>query len=175
MEQGYGIRLGVSLLPYDCGVTLPDWQRYTTPKFLEACHVRWVSTELQLELVAFLRVLPPRWARYAFHWSHGRMLRVDQMMVSSYHQAEDMYLANMAAMTPEAGAAIVHAMRRGSWVQQGGIPPIIRACCFAARDRGQTLAEISDLLGISPWHVRRAFAAPGQLPSSASKIFLATQ
>lgn len=146
-------------LPFDCGATLPLVQRYTDQRFralVRKVNAQQLPPELALELSAFLKLLPRKWAAYIFHWNPRRI------KLKGLPESLDMHYANMKALTPEHIVALLQAMREGGWDGKGGPADLILMAMLGFRERGLTNREIATAMGLTPMQVtyrmRRGFS-----------------
>jgi hypothetical protein len=137
---------------YDCGASLPTAQRYTDFRY------RRVAPRIRLdldqagavELVAILRVLPVRFARYAFHWKGAARERAESFLRNAdlVRLSEPYYRDNLARLSPETVGALINAMRDGGWKPSSGLPPVLRDALRALLARGMTQAQAGAVFGL---------------------------
>jgi DNA-directed RNA polymerase specialized sigma24 family protein len=144
----------LSCFRYDCGVSLPIGQRYTDWRYRRvAPHL--VRTRLDqveaVELVAILRILPLKYARFAFHWNTASLREAAKLLADEtmLRVSEPFYRANLSLLSAETSLALINAMRDGGWTPNYGLPEFLRMAVLDLRGRGWKHREVADFLGIS--------------------------
>ena len=141
----------ISLLPFDLGVTLPKVERYTDARFRRVA--RWfdpykLDAETAVQLVAFLHVVPPKFAKFIFGWRRGFGAEALMLHEPFVEAAQDLVRANAESMTIEAGMAILRAMQDGGWTSRKGAPKFIKDLLRELRASGLSMPRVSALTGI---------------------------
>lgn len=152
------------MLPYACDADKPIAQRYASMKFrliARSFRLRKVPYEVACELVAFLHVVPMRYAKWVFHWTPAGERCVkriwDRADVQEDARRSGMIEANLRAVDVDVGVAVLAAMRDGGWTK-GWLPPVVNmAVAELYHERGQRgAAALGRELGISANRVRNA-------------------
>lgn len=141
------------VLPYDCGVTLPQVERYTDARFrrvsvyFDAYRLDQVDA---VELVAFLALVPFQWSAFIFQWPDWMFRRVAKLCAHPVYAeaAVFMHEENLVCLTPEIGLAILSAMRDGGF-SRGTLPPVVIDAMRELRKRGISVREIAERTGLS--------------------------
>lgn len=155
------------MLPYACDADLPIAQRYASMKFRLVARnfrLRKVPYEVACELVAFLHIVPLRYAKWIFQWN-ARTIRRAQVIWDRADVQEDarrsgMIEANLRAATADTGLAILKAMQEGGWAK-GHLPPIVMMAIAELNHRGVSAAVLARELQIHPSRVWRAKKVAG--------------
>jgi hypothetical protein len=157
-------------LPYDCGITLPLEQRYTDWRFRRVCrYIHGLDQADAIELAATLRLLPVKWAHYAFHGKAAWRRDATEVLNTFWDACEPYYRTNLERITPETTVLIVQALREGGWKCKNPLPPVVRMGCLGFRARGKTTAQIAEIYGFSYWTVAWQFRSQ---PSAAREVGL---
>ena len=113
------------MLPYACDADKPIAQRYASMKFrliARSFRLRKVPYEVACELVAFLHVVPMRYAKWVFHWTPAGERCVkriwDRADVQEDARRSGMIEANLRAVDVDVGVAVLAAMRDGGCLLQ---------------------------------------------------------
>lgn len=129
------------MIPYHMGALLPIEQRYTNLAFRRVAR-RFSPKRLDYDdarvLAAFLALVPPRFARFIFHWdkiavSHAKIIQrefTDERLVRANWEAVDM----------ETAIAILQAMKDGGW-KSGPLPDIVKSAVREAKHRGRDVSK----------------------------------
>jgi hypothetical protein len=142
----------------NCDVTLPEGERYASPKFRRLSrrfYAAMLTPDEQLELAAFLKVVPVRWSRFIFQWD-----RTGIWQTSKLPEPPPAYVdAVRASVDVEDGVRVLQAMLAGGW-KQGQLPWICRMAVLALRDKKLSFSEISEITGLSYWQVQGVVYGP---------------
>ena len=123
--------------------------------------LRKVPYEVACELVAFLHVVPLRYAKWIFQWNARTVRRAkviwDRADVQEDARKSGMIEANLRAVSVDVGLAVLAAMREGGWTK-GWLPPIVNmAIAELHHQRGWgSAAAIGRELGVSTARVLNA-------------------
>lgn len=140
------------MLPYSCDALLPIGPRYASQKFRRYARyfrLTRMTWEEACELVAFLHVVPPRYARFVFHWTDRTYRKVKRLMKRSdlVEAAASWAEENRRAVTVDDGLRILDAMRDGGW-RVGMLPVVVRHAVAELRHIGWTRAEVCARTGL---------------------------
>jgi hypothetical protein len=124
------------------GATLPRTQRYTDSRFRRVARIfsgLKLNPRDAIELVAFLDLVPYRWARWIFGWKEPFMESVVTRLVEHkpYQRlAAPVIEHNLHGLGYADGLAIMQAMQDGGWTPKWGAPQVVKDAIKEARHRG---------------------------------------
>jgi len=107
------------------------------------------------ELVAFVRTVDLKHARWMFHWAGAGVREMDRLLkhLSADANVERMVQENHDRTTRADGLAMLKAMRDGGW-RQGSVPPGLRMALLDMRDAGLSQPKIAEMTGLTHDQVR---------------------
>lgn len=155
-------------IPHNCDALLPKLERAASLKFRRFARLH-LDHDDGCELVAFLDVVPHRWAKYIFGWSEylvgqvrsiGPMCRVPEMIAD-----------NNAHWTRDDGLAVLRAMQDGGW-KSGGMPKIVVRAIWDMRDAGASLNDVAEVAGLTRDQVFIACSPRSRTTSSSGGVGL---
>jgi hypothetical protein len=148
-------------LPYDCGLTLPREQRYTDWRFRRVCrYIHRLDQADAIELVAVLRIVEPKIARFGFHGKGAWRRDATKLLGELGHLSEPYYRANLEALTPETTVALSQALVDGGWKPRNPLPGVIRMGFMGFRERGENMWQIAKRFDYSYHTVTYGFRRP---------------
>ena len=145
-------------MPWTFDALLPAEQRYSSLKFRRVAR-RFDPTRLDYadaaELVAFVRTVDLKHARWMFHWAGAGVREMDRLLkhLSADANVERMVQENHDRTTRADGLAMLKAMRDGGW-RQGSVPPGLRMALLDMRDAGLSQPKIAEMTGLTHDQVR---------------------
>lgn len=158
-------------MPWTCDATLPTAERYASLKFRRFARrfdVSRIDYEDAAELVAFMLVVPERWAKWIFHWDLEGRAAARALFEHMKDRPETLAMMdqNLAQQDYADGIAVLGAMRDGGF-NKGGLPPICRMAVRELQDQGLSYAKIARKLGLTFDQVR--IAVEGTRPRGPSR------
>lgn len=134
---------------YSCDAMLSTSERYASLKFRRVS--RWFTGDDDdaRELVAFLALVPIKYARWVFQWSAKGVALAKEL---EQHWREDervaqMVRANALGVGVAEGLRIFEAMRDGGW-KGGGLPQVVLMTFQDAMKRHGNIPKAARALGV---------------------------
>jgi len=141
------------MIPWTCDALLDADERHASPKFRrfrQFFRAEDIQYEDAIELVAFLKAVPIRFAKYIFGWCQTAIIEANRVLkhLSADANVARMVEENALALSEEDGLKCLRAMLEGGWTR-GAVPPMVRMSLLSLRDRGMSQAAIGREFGMT--------------------------
>lgn len=146
-------------LPWSVDALRPANERYASLKFRRFARKFRIYNHLAYddaaELVAFLHIVPFKWARWIFGWDMWMEKRINVLM--DHIDEPEMVRQNIEACDVDVGVAVLEAMRDGGWTK-GSVPEVVWRAMLDLLGQGWSQPEVARRFGVPRSHVQHHVA-----------------
>lgn len=145
-------------MPYHCGALLPTEQRYTNLQFRRLSRyfrVASVDYDDAICLAAFLRVVPPQFASWIFHWTPYTAKKAHALLYYYREPSREYARANFSELSVEDGLRVLQAMQDGGWTR-GPLPKVVKRALKELHHLGRSVPALAKDVGLSVDQVKHA-------------------